>query len=80
MPQLDLEYNIDLKWSVPGLIKITEPIAVVAHSYASFVHESCAVAMFFVYKSHFTHSREPMLEIQSGLQDCQIDQLATLWL
>ena len=38
-----------------------------------FVRASCALAMFFVYKSHFTCSHESVLEIQSGLQDCQID-------
>ena len=42
-----------------------------------FVHALCALAMFFVYKSHFTHSNEPMLEIQSGLQDCQMHRLAS---
>ena len=38
-----------------------------------FVHALCALAMFFVYKSHFTCSHEPVLEIHSGLQDRQID-------
>ena len=38
-----------------------------------FVCASCVLAMFFEYKSHFTCSHAPVLEIQSGLQNCQID-------
>ena len=74
MPQL--EYNIDFEMECPWLDKRLQSHSssrTYVRSYAPFVHESCAVAMFFEYKSHFAHSCKPMLEIQSGLQDCQID-------